>query len=370
MDRLQSLRQAYDDLVRQRVHHAYWDHDWTCAVTTLSILGEVFDVAIAEQVLNAAVGMHGAGGYRAQCGLVEGALMFTGILGRVRGHTDDTVAEACYSFAEAFEDRFGSLLCRELRPEGFKPDNPPHLCEDLTRRAVLFAIAFITEELGGQKQQAEKGRLPNRDDVTPTEGGLTHLDDGGRVRMVGVGHKPATHRVAVAKGEVRMRPETLRLIAGSATAKEPTPSSSEEPTPSLPKEPAPSLPKERALSLSKGDVLTTAQIAGIMAAKRTHDLIPLCHPLPLTKIDIDFAIDEPGSRVEITAIVRCTGQTGVEMEALTAVSVAALTIYDMAKAVEKTMQIGQIRLISKTGGKSGDWRLRNTEWKEERGGED
>jgi len=151
---------------------------------------------------------------------------------------------------------------------------------------------------------------------------LSHVDEEGRIKMVGVGHKRDTERVAVARGEVRMKPDTLRLIAqGDAP---------------------------------KGDVLTTAQIAGIMAAKRTHDLIPLCHPLPLTKVDVDFRIDQEASRVEITATVHCTGKTGVEMEALTAVSVAALTIYDMAKAVEKTMHIGEIRLVRKTGGKSGD----------------
>jgi len=142
--------------------------------------------------------------------------------------------------------------------------------------------------------------------------------------MVGVGHKPDTVRLAVAKGEVRMRSETLRLIAQGEAP--------------------------------KGDVLNTARIAGIMAAKRTHELIPLCHPLPLTKVDVDFAIDPDASRVVITATARCTGKTGVEMEALTAVSVAALTIYDMAKAVEKTMEIGRIRLVTKTGGKSGDWK--------------
>jgi cyclic pyranopterin phosphate synthase len=151
---------------------------------------------------------------------------------------------------------------------------------------------------------------------------LTHLDGEGHIRMVDVGGKDDTERVAVAKGEIRVRPQTLRLITeGDAP---------------------------------KGDVLATAQIAGIMAAKRTHDLIPLCHPLPLTKIAIDFEIDEGSSRIEITATVRCTGKTGVEMEALTAVSIAALTIYDMAKAVEKTMRIGEIRLVRKTGGKSGE----------------
>ncbi len=157
--------------------------------------------------------------------------------------------------------------------------------------------------------------------------GLSHADESGRVQMVDVGEKPDTERVAVAKGEIVMQPETLRLIAEGG--------------------------------VPKGDVLTTAQIAGIMAAKRTPDLIPLCHPLQLTKVDVAFAIDEAASRIEITATVRCRGKTGVEMEALTAVSVAALTIYDMAKAVEKTMRIGNIRLVRKSGGKSGDWRLEN-----------
>jgi cyclic pyranopterin phosphate synthase len=140
--------------------------------------------------------------------------------------------------------------------------------------------------------------------------------------MVDVGGKADTERVAIAKGEIRMKPQTLRLIAQGGGP--------------------------------KGDALSTAQIAGIMAAKRTHDLIPLCHALPLTNIAIEFEIDEGSSRIEITATVRCTGKTGVEMEALTAVSIAALTIYDMAKAVEKTMRIGEIRLVRKTGGRSGE----------------
>jgi cyclic pyranopterin phosphate synthase len=156
---------------------------------------------------------------------------------------------------------------------------------------------------------------------------LTHTGKTGRVQMVDVGEKPDTKRVAVAKGEITMRPETLRLIAEGGTP--------------------------------KGDVLTTAQIAGIMATKRTPDLIPLCHPLQLTKVDVDFEIDQADSRIEITATVRCRGKTGMEMEALTAVSVAALTIYDMAKAVDRTMRIGNIRLVRKSGGKSGDWRAEN-----------
>ncbi len=153
---------------------------------------------------------------------------------------------------------------------------------------------------------------------------LTHLDEQGRARMVDVGGKPDTERVAVARGEVVMRPETLRLIAAGG--------------------------------VPKGDVLAVAQVAGIMAAKRVPDLIPLCHPLLITKVDVEFEVNEAGSRVIITATARCRGQTGVEMEALTAVSVAALTIYDMAKAVEKTMRIGNIHLVSKSGGKSGEWR--------------
>ena len=158
---------------------------------------------------------------------------------------------------------------------------------------------------------------------------LTHVDEKGRVRMVDVGGKPDTERVAVAKGEVTMRPETLRLIAEKG--------------------------------IPKGDVLAAAQVAGIMAAKRTPDLIPLCHPILLTKADVEFRIDEETSRIKITATVHSQGKTGVEMEALTAVSVAALTIYDMAKAVEKTMRIGNIRLVYKSGGKSGEWRMENGE---------
>jgi cyclic pyranopterin phosphate synthase len=140
--------------------------------------------------------------------------------------------------------------------------------------------------------------------------------------MVDVGHKPDTQRAAVATGEVRMKPETLALI--------------------------------RAGNLKKGDVLATAQLAGIMAAKRTADLIPLCHPLPLTHIEVNCELKDDLPGVAITATVRTTGKTGVEMEALTAVSVAALTVYDMAKAAEKTMQITNVRLLEKHGGMSGD----------------
>ena len=151
---------------------------------------------------------------------------------------------------------------------------------------------------------------------------LSHLDESGRARMVDVGHKPITERVAVAKGEVHMMLETLALIEQGA--------------------------------LKKGDVLSVAQLAGVMAAKRTADLIPLCHPLPINQIlvEVEPAPAFPG--VEITATVRTNAKTGVEMEALTAVSVAALTVYDMAKAVEKTMRIENIRVVKKRGGQSGD----------------
>ena len=151
---------------------------------------------------------------------------------------------------------------------------------------------------------------------------LTHLDDAGQAAMVDVSAKSATSREAIAEGRITMSAEALSAIR-DGTAK-------------------------------KGDVLATARIAGIMAAKRTSDLIPLCHPLMLSKVAVDFAFEDQGIRA--TATARLTGQTGVEMEALTAVSVALLTLYDMAKALDKAMIISDIRLISKTGGKSGDWR--------------
>lgn len=151
---------------------------------------------------------------------------------------------------------------------------------------------------------------------------LTHLDEHGNAKMVDVAHKPETERVAIARGEIHMKKETLDLI--------------------------------RAGQIKKGDVLTVAQIAGISASKQTSNLIPLCHPLPISKIDIDFELVETPPSIVITSTVKVTGKTGVEMEALTAVSIAALTIYDMAKAAEKTMRIQNIRLIEKHGGQSGD----------------
>ncbi len=159
----------------------------------------------------------------------------------------------------------------------------------------------------------------------PVKAALTHIGASGEAHMVDVGAKDETARVAVAEGCVTMAPATLRMILeGNAR---------------------------------KGDVLGTARIAGIMAAKKTHELIPLCHPLMLSKVSVEIAPDEdlPGLRVKATASV--TGKTGVEMEALTAASVACLTIYDMAKAVDRGMTISGIRLLEKTGGKSGDWRV-------------
>ena len=152
---------------------------------------------------------------------------------------------------------------------------------------------------------------------------LTHLDESGRADMVDVGEKPDSERVAVVRGAVYMQPETLRLIQDGA--------------------------------MKKGDVLTIARIAGIMGAKHTSDLIPLCHPISLTKIAVDIELNEARNAVEITATARTIGKTGVEMEAMTAVSVAALTIYDMAKAVDRGMRIGDIELIEKRGGVHGDY---------------
>jgi cyclic pyranopterin phosphate synthase len=155
---------------------------------------------------------------------------------------------------------------------------------------------------------------------------LTHFDEHGRARMVDVGHKEDTVREAIAKGRVLMRPETLRLIQEDGIA--------------------------------KGDVLAVAQVAGIMAAKKTHELIPMCHPLMLTKVGLDFVLRQAEqiqdeAMIEITATVRTVGKTGVEMEALTAVTVAGLTIYDMCKAVDRAMRLEAVRMVQKSGGKSG-----------------
>ena len=151
---------------------------------------------------------------------------------------------------------------------------------------------------------------------------LSHIDESGQAKMVDVGAKPDTERTAIAGGEVLLKPETVSLI--------------------------------RQGLMKKGDVLTVAKIAGIMGAKKTSELIPLCHPIALTKVDVDLRLSDDLPGVLITATARTIGKTGVEMEALTAVSVAALTVYDMVKAVEKTAKIQNLRLIEKHGGRSGD----------------
>ena len=158
--------------------------------------------------------------------------------------------------------------------------------------------------------------------------GLSHVDEQGRARMVDVGDKPDTQREAIASGRVLMQPQTLALIQQGG--------------------------------LPKGDVLAVAQVAGVMAAKRTHELIPMCHPLLLTHIGVEFELreakqDEDLAQVDIIAKVRTTGKTGVEMEALTAVAMAGLTIYDMCKAVDRGMRLDAVRLVRKSGGKSGEW---------------
>ena len=152
---------------------------------------------------------------------------------------------------------------------------------------------------------------------------LSHIDKNGKASMVDVTGKTTTHREAVAKGAICMKKETLKLMTDN--------------------------------KISKGNVLETARLAGIMAAKRTYSLIPLCHQLNLTNVSVDFVADKRRNKVDIEAKAICIGQTGVEMEALTAVSVAALTIYDMCKAVDKAMTISDIMLLKKSGGKSGEW---------------
>ena len=154
---------------------------------------------------------------------------------------------------------------------------------------------------------------------------LTHVDEAGRARMVDVGAKDVTERVAVARGRVTMQPATLGLIVAG--------------------------------NMPKGDVLAVAQIAGVMAAKRTSELIPLCHPLLLNQVVVTCTPNAAESCIDIEATVRVSGKTGVEMEALTAVTVAGLTLYDMAKAVDRGMRLTDVRLVAKSGGRSGEWRV-------------
>ena len=164
----------------------------------------------------------------------------------------------------------------------------------------------------------------DKDSSKPTQSNLTHFNNAGEAHMVDVGDKAVTQRVAVAEGKITMLPETLQLIISGQHG--------------------------------KGDVLGIARIAGIMAAKKTSELIPLCHPLAITKVAVDLQTDETANAVVCQATVHTSGQTGVEMEALTAVQIALLTVYDMCKAVDRGMVMGDIGLLEKRGGKSGVWR--------------
>jgi cyclic pyranopterin phosphate synthase len=190
----------------------------------------------------------------------------------------------------------------------------------LDEESVLTANEPALEERDDDQEESEtEAESPESPEPTAE---LTHLDADGHARMVDVGEKAVTEREAVAKGSVVMRPETLALIAAG--------------------------------ELEKGDALATARIAGIMAAKQTPSLIPLCHPILISHVAVELELDQANSTVNITATVRTAGQTGVEMEAMTAVSVAGLTIYDMCKAVDRAIRIDAVRLVKKTGGKSGD----------------
>jgi cyclic pyranopterin phosphate synthase len=160
--------------------------------------------------------------------------------------------------------------------------------------------------------------------MTSSEDPLSHFDDDGNARMVDVGDKAETERRALAEGRIRMQAETLARI--------------------------------RAGQVAKGDVLGVARIAGIQAAKQTGHLIPLCHPLPLTRVEVDFQLEEEAGAVRATATVATRNRTGVEMEALTAVNIALLTVYDMCKAMDRGMEMDQVRLVEKAGGRSGHWR--------------
>ena len=193
----------------------------------------------------------------------------------------------------------------------------PLLADRLTVDSGLFC------EAARQGRAMMLERRPTAAIEDPQLADLSHIDEQGRARMVDVGDKQETQRTAIAQGAVKMQPATLAtILAGDA---------------------------------KKGDVLGTARIAGIMAAKRTHELIPLCHPLLLTKVSVEIEPDENLPGLRVTALARVTGKTGVEMEALTAVSVAALTVYDMCKAVDRGMRLSDISLVHKAGGKSGDY---------------
>jgi cyclic pyranopterin monophosphate synthase len=189
----------------------------------------------------------------------------------------------------------------------------------------VFSRCYDTRTRESFKADPVSLPMSTKKDPRDADHGLTHFDAAGQAHMVDVGAKAETHRVAIARGTIRMKAETLALIQ-SGTAK-------------------------------KGDVLGIARIAAIMAAKRTSDLIPLCHPLALTRVAVDLAVDPAHSSVTCTAQVETFGKTGVEMEALTAVQIGLLTIYDMCKAVDRGMVMGDVRVLEKQGGKSGDYKI-------------
>lgn len=144
----ENMKMIQDEYLKQRVSDSYWREDINCATTMLNILSELHKINLDRQVINAAIGMHGAGGFGAQCGLVEGSLLLIGILGKEKELTTEAIINLCYCFAQEFEEKFGSLLCKQLRPQGFKPDNPPHLCEGLTNQAVKFTAEYLMRKVG------------------------------------------------------------------------------------------------------------------------------------------------------------------------------------------------------------------------------
>ncbi len=239
----------------------------------------------------------------------------------VRGHNGDTFNEEAdhLATAAAADDTWGAERDGRLGAPA-QPAAPPPAPAGPTQATLLPpAEPPVAKPALPAAAPAPKPAPPA---ATPTPApALSHLDAEGNARMVDVSEKAVTHREAVAQGTVHMQPATLSLIQAGGVA--------------------------------KGDVFTVAQVAGVMAAKRTADLIPLCHPLPLTLVDLRFEPDAANACVHLTATVRTSAQTGVEMEALTAVSVAALTIYDMCKAADRGMRIGDIRVTHKAGGKSG-----------------
>ena len=207
---------------------------------------------------------------------------------------------------------------KEVRAHSGHPEN------EFVNALAQWEAGVIREKPVLEHYVASGAKAHDAAEAPPPSGEarLTHLDEQGRARMVEVGAKPETAREAVARGSIVMRPETLDLI--------------------------------RRGGVEKGDVLATARLAGVMGAKQTPQLIPLCHPIPLTHVDVEFAFDESRSAIDITATARAVARTGVEMEALTAVTVAALTVYDMAKAADRGMRVEGVRLVRKSGGRSGD----------------